>query len=81
MYMYTVYVLENDTGKHYIGFTSNLEQRLISHNQTGCGYTSKYRPWKLIHRETYVTKHEAMFREKYLKTGKGREEIRKYTGA
>ncbi|WP_325635244.1 GIY-YIG nuclease family protein, partial [Parapedobacter sp.] len=45
--MFTVYVLHS--GKHdkiYIGFTSNLEQRLKSHNELGKkGWTIKFRPW------------------------------------
>ncbi|HLV45756.1 MAG TPA: GIY-YIG nuclease family protein, partial [Flavobacterium sp.] len=32
----TVYILFSDVHqKHYTGFTSNLEQRLLSHNQLG----------------------------------------------
>ncbi|MEX0723823.1 MAG: GIY-YIG nuclease family protein [Gracilimonas sp.] len=44
--MLTVYALYSPTyEKIYIGYTSNLEQRLLSHNKLGKkGWTVKYRP-------------------------------------
>jgi putative endonuclease len=61
-----------------VGFTSNLENRLLSHNELGTkGYTLKYRPWEIIHTEIFETKSEAMKRELFLKSGKGREWIKK----
>jgi len=72
--MFTVYILYSAKyQKIYIGFTSNLEQRLISHNELGVkGWTIKFRPWTLVHTEKYESKSEAMKREKYLKTATGR---------
>ncbi|NHE58409.1 GIY-YIG nuclease family protein [Cyclobacterium plantarum] len=76
--MFTVYALYSEKfDKIYIGFTSNLQKRLISHNELGTkGWTIAFRPWKLIHTETFKSKKEAMNREKHLKTGVGREFIR-----
>ncbi len=71
--MYFVYVLENPQGKIYIGQTADLPRRLVEHNETGFGYTSKYRPWVLIHKEAFDNRSQAMKREKYLKTGAGRD--------
>ncbi|WP_198597350.1 GIY-YIG nuclease family protein [Gracilimonas amylolytica] len=60
----------------YIGYTSDLEQRLLSHNSLGKkGWTIKYRPWKLAYTEEHQTKKDAMRREKQLKSAKGREYI------
>jgi putative endonuclease len=75
--MFTVYVLYSKSyNKIYVGYTSNLEQRLLSHNSLGTkGYTLKYRPWELIYSENYTEKKEVMQREKQLKTAKGREFI------
>ena len=72
--MYTVYVLYSDKyNKIYIGYTSNLEQRLLSHNKLSKkGYTIRYRPWRVFYTENYKDKTEAMKREKQLKTAKGR---------
>lgn len=76
--MYFVYVLYSEKyDKIYIGYTSDLESRLLSHNQLGRkGWTIKYRPWKLIHNEQYATKSESLKREKQLKTASGRRWIR-----
>jgi putative endonuclease len=75
--MFTVYVLySKDYDKIYIGFTSNLEQRLLSHNELGKkGWTIKFRPWQLIHTEVFQLKSDAMKREKQLKTATGRNFI------
>ena len=76
--MYTVYALYSQKfDKIYIGFTSNLEQRLNSHNHLAKkGWTIKFRPWKVIYTEEFKDKSEAMKREKQLKSAKGREFIR-----
>ncbi len=75
--MFSVYVLHSEKfGKIYIGFTSDLPDRLKSHNELATkGFTVKFRPWTLIHSEDFQTKKEAMDREKQLKSGKGREWI------
>ena len=76
--MFTVYVLYSEAyDKLYIGYTSDLEKRLESHNYLSKkGFTAKYRPWKLIHKEYLTTKSEAIIREKQLKQGQGRAWIR-----
>ncbi|MFM6976467.1 MAG: GIY-YIG nuclease family protein [Sphingobacteriaceae bacterium] len=56
-----------------MGYTSDIANRLLSHNQLASkGYTVKYRPWKLIYKEEFETKTEALKREKELKSAKGR---------
>jgi putative endonuclease len=75
--MFVVYVLHSvKYNKIYIGFTTNLEQRILTHNELGKkGWTMKFRPWSLIHTEELETKQQALLREKELKSGKGREWI------
>jgi len=64
--------------KVYVGYTHSLSQRLESHNLKGTkDWTRSYRPWILIHVEFFDSKSEAMSREKFYKSGKGREIIRK----
>ncbi|MEE1884976.1 GIY-YIG nuclease family protein [Pedobacter flavus] len=72
--MYTVYVLYSSKFKKiYIGYTSNLQQRLLSHNLiANKGYTTKFRPWNVIYTEIFDLKNLAIIREKQLKTAKGR---------
>jgi putative endonuclease len=75
---YVVYVLFSiKYDKIYIGYTSNLEQRLLSHNELSTkGWTVRFRPWKLIYTEIFKDKVSAMKREKELKSFRGREWIR-----
>ncbi len=76
--MYIVYVLYSQQyDKIYIGYTSNLEERLKSHNELGKkGWTIRFRPWVVVHTETHNSKADAMRREKQLKSAKGRQFIR-----
>ena len=69
-------------GRIYVGFTSNLEQRLSEHNQGKTKSTKGYKPWKLIHKENVETREEARRREKYLKSGCGKEFLKnKYSAS
>jgi putative endonuclease len=73
--MWCVYVLySEDFDKIYIGYTSNLEGRLKAHNELATkGWTIKFRPWKIIHKEIFELKAKAIQREKELKTARGRK--------
>ena len=71
-----VYILYSPKAKKsYVGFTSNLEERLIFHNTSDNtkSYTSRFRPWAIAYHKTFKTKSDAMNREKWFKTGVGRE--------
>ncbi|HNR16336.1 MAG TPA: GIY-YIG nuclease family protein [Chitinophagaceae bacterium] len=71
-----VYILFSEKhNKHYTGFTSNLPERLLSHNKLGKDWTARYRPWKLIYSEQFDSKTAAMAKEKWLKSGIGRDFI------
>ena len=77
---YLVYILYAEQhSKHYTGYTSNLEQRILSHNKYGNDWTARYRPWKLIYAMEFETKQEALDYEKWLKTGVGRDFIKTLT--
>jgi len=72
--MYYVYVLRSiKDGKRYIGLTGDIERRRREHNLGMVKSTKKRLPMELIYCEEYQNKREAMLREKFLKTGKGRE--------
>jgi putative endonuclease len=75
--MYFVYVLRSEaTGRHYVGYTSDLTQRLGQHNSGITKSTRNRGPWKLIHQESFPARADGMRREKFLKTGQGREELK-----
>ena len=80
MSMFTVYILYSPKyNKTYVGFTSDLDARIQSHNELATkGWTLKFRPWTLIHTEQFDTKKDAMNREKWFKTGVGRDSISNY---
>ena len=75
--MYYVYILRSkSSGRFYTGHTTHLQQRLEQHNHGITPSTKNRGPWELVHQEEFVTRSEAMRREKFLKSGKGREELR-----
>jgi len=74
-----VYVLHSSKiDKIYTGHTNNLERRIIEHNAGLETSTKNKGHWILIHKEKFKTRSEAMKREKDLKTGKGRDFLRKF---
>ncbi len=70
---YWVYVLELDNGKKYVGQTNNLERRIQEHKSGRSRFTRKYTVVRLLYSEQCATRSEALKREKFLKSGKGRE--------
>ncbi len=75
--MYTVYVLYSDKfNRTYTGFTNNLERRVKEHNSGQSRSTKAFMPWRIVHKEVYETRQEAREREKYLKSGIGRDFIK-----
>jgi putative endonuclease len=80
--MFHVYVLQSETtGHHYVGHTSDLTQRVGQHNNGITKSTKNRGPWKLLHQEHFPAKAEAMRRERFLKTGQGREELKRLLSA
>ena len=76
--MYVVYVLKSlKDGHHYIGYTGNLLRRLKEHNDGKTASTRYRRPFELIYTEEFSEKEEAEKREKFFKSGIGREELKK----
>ena len=74
--MFKVYIIENLSGKLYIGQTSNLRDRLLRHNRGGYKFTSHKGPWKLLFEKDFNTRVEALSYEKYLKLLKSPKYIR-----
>ncbi len=74
--MYYVYALKSINKRYiYVGLTNNVERRVGEHN-TGKEQTTKpYRPFKLLITEELRTRVEARKREKYYKSGIGKERL------
>lgn len=71
--MHFVYLLRSlkDSSQTYIGYTTDLQQRLDKHNAGGSVFTSDFRPWKLITSICFDNESKARELEKYLKVGSG----------
>ena len=71
--MYYTYVLQSEKDrKLYIGYTNDVRRRLAEHNSGESLSTAPRRPFTLIYCESYRNKRDALVREKFLKTGWGR---------
>ena len=67
----------NGIDKTYIGWTINLEKRLLAHNTGKWAKYTRGKEWKLIYSEIYKSKKKAMRREYMLKKNrKLRKEIK-----
>ena len=69
-----VYVLQSvrEPGRHYIGLTSDLPERLAWHNAGAFGPTASFRPWIVLAAIEFSTQSAAARFERYLKSGSGR---------
>lgn len=65
--MFYVYLIQNDNGQLYIGFTNNLERRIAEHKSGKVITTSRLGFGKLLYYEAYFDEVLAILREKKLK--------------
>ena len=74
---YFVYAIQSEVDKRlYVGLSRDIGKRLKSHNNGETFSTKGYRSWKLVYRELVGNRKEAREREKYLKSGSGKEYIK-----
>ena len=72
-----VYVLRSiEFERNYVGFTRDVVSRLKEHNSGKTRSTRPYKPWNILFFEKYSTKAEALKREKFLKSGQGRDYVK-----
>jgi putative endonuclease len=72
--MYYVYAIKSLSKNYiYVGMTNNIERRQKEHNDGENRSTKAYKPFVLIMKEEFETRVEARRREKYLKSGIGKE--------
>ena len=69
-----VYILrsESDPSRHYVGRSSNVDERLDWHNAGPSGYTVQHRPWSTVVSLEFRDERAAAHFERYLKSGSGR---------
>ncbi len=80
--MYYMYLLASQMrDEKYIGSTNDIQARLRKHNRGLITSTKRYRPWKLVYFESYISEDLARLREKQLKYhGNAKRELYKRLG-
>lgn len=75
--MFFTYVLYGQhDGKLYIGYSSDVVERFRRHCVGDVPATKHRRPLELIYYEAHLTEREAKRREKFLKGGAGRIQLK-----
>jgi len=71
-----LYILQSESsGRFYIGQAERVSERVAYHN---AGYSKSLKnrgPWKLMYTEAYMTRGEAVRRERQVKSWKDRKMI------
>lgn len=74
--MITVYAISSKNHNYiYVGMTQNLEERLKRHNSGREKTTKAYLPFEIIFTELCENREEGRKREKYWKSGIGKEKL------
>jgi len=75
--MYIVYIISSRIRRYlYVGLTRRWPERFLEHQKGKEKTTSPYRPFRVLGTESFQTRKEARQREKYLKSGIGKEWIK-----
>jgi putative endonuclease len=75
--MYHVYILLNEAkNRTYTGVTDDINKRLVLHNASRVKASRPYRPYSIIHTESFETLKEARQKEKFYKSTTGRRRIK-----
>jgi putative endonuclease len=74
--MFHVYILRSGkAGRRYIGSCQDILERIHQRNSGASKATRHGIPWQLTHTESFPTRVEAVRKERYFKTGRGRDEL------
>jgi len=68
---YVYLIISKKDHSFYIGYTTNLKQRLKDHNLENNLSTKTKAPWEIVYAEAYKNKADALGREQFLKSGSG----------
>jgi putative endonuclease len=73
---YSVYIIySTKLDKYYVGYSENVDTRLVQHNEGISTFTSKANDWQLMHCESFPTRETAQKREREIKNKKSRKYI------
>ena len=75
-YVYIIRTISSNINKTYVGYTNNLLNRIIKHNNNKGAKSTKGHKWELIYKKKFISKSQAMSYEYHLKNNrKLRKEI------
>jgi len=75
---YFLYILQSiSSDKFYVGISKQPSVRLSYHNSIEKGFTSRYRPWKIVFTKEFPSKEEAALAERKIKNWKSKILIQK----
>jgi putative endonuclease len=79
-HMYFVYCIRsiNNSEQTYIGYATDVSQRLKTHNSGGSIHTAKYMPWVMVTYVAFDSLEKAKSFEKYIKFGSGNAWAKKH---
>ncbi|MBI2589130.1 GIY-YIG nuclease family protein [Candidatus Saccharibacteria bacterium] len=75
-FWYVYVLLSIQDSKFYIGSTNDLNRRIAEHSQGKNTSTAKRLPVELVYFEGHLSKLDAIRRERYYKTTKGKVTLR-----
>jgi len=76
--MIFLYVIRSEVNDNlYVGICKNIETRLNEHNNGKNRYTKGLKPWNVVYSEEFVDWKSAREKEKYYKSGVGKEYLKK----
>jgi putative endonuclease len=74
--MHKVYILySKKDDKFYTGYTADIDRRMKEHRYAAVHTTARYSDFTLIYYEAFLSKADAMRREGYFKTTKGKQAL------
>jgi predicted GIY-YIG superfamily endonuclease len=70
---YYVYILQSipNPENNYVGIRTDLQKRIVKHNEGGSPHTAKYKPWQIRTAIYFTDKEKAYNFEKYFKSHSG----------
>ncbi len=73
---YTYVLLSGKVGRFYTGYTADLRKRLGQHRRGYVRWTASRQPVRLVYYEACLSQVDALHRERFLKSGKGKRYLR-----
>lgn len=73
---YTYVLLSDYNSRFYTGYSGNLRHRLQEHHRSRVRWTASRQPVRLVYYEACLSQEDALRRERFLKSGKGKRYLR-----